>query len=152
MTQSPIKPETLLAQLEDLMCATPPIDQISCTTDINLAWLGTAAAIIEQWNIAKTPMVKSALDQINDPTGSRSEEGFRELMVLLHQARSTLRMRTIGPTNVTVAGGAVYDYFQEVRKIITLANIDLFFIDPYLDGSSFLVLYLKYSPVLLSDS
>ena len=32
------------------------------------------------------------------------------------------------------AQGAVFDYFEEVRKTIELANQELFFIDPYLDA------------------
>ncbi len=34
---------------------------------------------------------------------------------------------------MAVAAGSVFDYFDEVRKIVEGAKADLFFIDPYLD-------------------
>jgi hypothetical protein len=37
----------------------------------------------------------------------------------------------------------VFDYFDEIRKIIELAKQDLFFIDPYLD-SEFVSRYLSH--------
>jgi hypothetical protein len=40
--------EQLLAELEDLLRTMPPKETLGLVTDENLAWLGRAAAVIEQ--------------------------------------------------------------------------------------------------------
>jgi hypothetical protein len=68
---------------------------------------------------------------------------FRGIMVLLHEARHQLMMETQGPTDIAIAGGRIFDYFDEIRKIIELAKEDLLFVDPYLD-SEFVSRYLPH--------
>jgi hypothetical protein len=63
-----------------------------------------------------------------------SQSGYRRTLALLNEARHTLRMETVGPLSLPVAHGQVFDYFDEVRKIIELAKQDLLFVDPYLDA------------------
>jgi hypothetical protein len=52
-------------------------------------------------------------------------------------------METVGPLSLPVAHGQVFDYFDEVRKIIELAKQDLLFVDPYLDAE-FVSRYLSH--------
>jgi hypothetical protein len=136
--------ERLLAELEDLLRTMPAKEKLGQTTDENLAWLGRAAAIIEQWNMPKTLLFNLALDKFHDQVMPlRSGLGFREIMTLLHQARSDLRMRTVGPTNIALPQGGVFDYFDEVRKTVELADSEVFFVDPYLDAE-FVSRYLPH--------
>ena len=54
---------------------------------------------------------------------------MKESMIILtslHQARHILRMQTGGPINVVVDQGAVFDYFDGIRKIIEIAKQDFF--------------------------
>ena len=39
-------------------------------------------------------------------------------------------MKTLGPLNVVVGQGLVFDYFDEIRKQIALAKSALFIVDP----------------------
>ena len=48
------------------------------------------------------------------------------------------------PSAVAIPRGNTFDYFDEVRKIIELAKLDLFFIDPYLDPE-FVARYLPHA-------
>src|SRR5256885_16098114 len=64
--------------------------------------------------------------------------------MLLHRAAHDLRMETGGLTAVVIPKGNTFHYFDEVRKIIEEAKLDLFFIDPYLD-SEFVSRYLPYA-------
>jgi len=52
-------------------------------------------------------------------------------------------MRTIGPVNAAMGHGRVFDYFDEVRKLIEPAKQDLLFVDPYLDAE-FVSRYLPH--------
>ena len=66
-------------------------------------------------------------------------------MILIEEARADLRLATLGPINTAIGQGDVFDYFDEIRKIATLATADLFFIDPYLDAE-FISRYLPHVP------
>lgn len=52
----------------------------------------------------------------------------RSVLTLLQLTTNTYTTRSLGQ-------GAVYDYFEEVRRLLTGAQQDLLFIDPYIDPS-----------------
>jgi hypothetical protein len=52
-------------------------------------------------------------------------------------------MKTVGPLNAAIGKGSVFDYFDEVRKIVEPAAKDVLFVDPYLDAE-FVARYLPH--------
>lgn len=52
-------------------------------------------------------------------------------------------MRTAGPLSIGVPAGRVFEYFDELRKLIEAARSDLFIVDPYLDAE-FVSRYLPF--------
>ena len=64
------------------------------------------------------------------------------MVILLHEARADLQME-VGITGVVVPEGGVFDYFDEVRKMIETARTEVFFIDPYLNAD-FVSRYLPH--------
>lgn len=64
-------------------------------------------------------------------------------MTLLHSAQHDLRMQTLGPVNVAVSKGSVFEYFDEIRKTLEGARQDVLFVDPYLDAE-FVSRYLAH--------
>ena len=52
-------------------------------------------------------------------------------------------MKTLGPVSAAIGSGRVFDYFDELRKIIETAQTDVFFIDPYLEAD-FVSRYLPH--------
>jgi hypothetical protein len=91
----------------------------------------------------KVVLFNMATTRLSSIFASDFNIGVREMMVLLHQARNDLRMRTLGPTNLALPRGGVFDYFDEVRKTIELANQEVLFVDPYLDAE-FVSRYLPH--------
>jgi len=138
-----VKKEQLLAEIEDIIRTMPPRPTIRHETEENLSWMGRVSAAIEQWNPAKSAALSKYLDDFGSVLARPSIEAFRRIVTLLHQARHDLRMQTAGPLSVVVPAGLVFDYFDEVRKIVESAKIDLFFIDPYLDAE-FVSRYLPH--------
>jgi hypothetical protein len=135
--------EQLLAEIEDLLRTTPPLETIREGTENGHAWLGRVSAAIESWNKLKMIHVTQFLSDIHGFYASFATSGFAGLRTLLHQARSDLRMQTLGPANVAVPHGMVFDYFDEIRKIVEVARQDLLFVDPYLDAE-FVSRYLPH--------
>jgi hypothetical protein len=138
--------EELLGEVEDILRTMPPPETLSHPTNDNFAWLGRVSAFIEAWDSRKCIPLGVAMDQFHGVMARNVEEGFRKILTLLHQARHDLRMKTIGPVNAAVGHGRVFDYFDEVRKIIEPAKQDLLFVDPYLDAE-FVSCYLPHVSV-----
>ena len=55
------------------------------------------------------------------------------ILTMLQEARADLRLE-VGQVSVVVRKGQVFDYFDEIRKVIEMAQSEVFFIDPYLDA------------------
>lgn len=136
--------EQLLAEVEDLLKTMPPRPTIRHETEENLSWMGRLSAVIEAWNPAKGTILHQNLDEFRSVNALDATRGFRSLVTLLHQAGHDLRMQTIGPTNIALGRGMVFDYFDQIRKVLELAKQDLFFIDPYLDAD-FISRYLPHA-------
>ena len=136
--------EDLLGEVEDILRSMPPRETLRHSADENFAWLGRVAAFVEIWNSLKSFSLSLAINEFHGQGAREAQEGFRKILTLLHQARQDLRMKTVGPVNAAVGHGQVFDYFDEVRKIIEPASQDLFFIDPYLDAE-FVSRYLPHA-------
>lgn len=139
----PLTNEQLLAEIEDILRTMPPRPTIRHETEENFAWLGRVSAVIEQWDPPKAILLRGYLDQFHGNMAREAAEGLRKVMTLLHQARNDLRMKTLGPMNIAIGHGMVFDYFDEIRKIVEAATQEVFFIDPYLDAE-FVARYLTH--------
>ncbi len=133
--------EQLLMELEDLLRNTPPQQTIRQQTPENFSWLGRTAAALEAWNMVKGGMAKVDINNIQSSSIRMYTDGYRKTLTVIHQAIHELRMKTTGPLSVAVGTGGVFDYFDEIRKILESANTDVLFIDPYLDAE-FVARYL----------
>lgn len=135
--------EQLLVEIEDLLRTMPPRPTIRHETEENLSWFGRASAVVEEWNPGKGTLMRDLLDRVHGLQGHDASVALRRLLTLLHQVRHDLRMQTLGPLNVAVAQGMVFNYFDEIRKVIELAKQELLFIDPFLDAE-FVSRYLPH--------
>jgi hypothetical protein len=135
--------EELLGEVEDILRTMPPRETLRHPTDENFAWLGRVSAFIEAWDSSKRSTLGAAMDHFHSQSARDAQEGLRKILTLLHQARHDLRMNTIGPVNAAMGRGRIFDYFDEVRKIIEPARYDLLFVDPYLDAE-FVSRYLPH--------
>ena len=125
----------LLSEVEELLRTRPSETAIRESTEENFSWIGRVSAVMARLDPVAAALLMTTVDKINDPVNIfRSNTGYREIMIALNKARHELRMRTVGPTNVAVPQGAVFDYFDEIRKAIEAATQEVFFVDPYLDA------------------
>ena len=136
--------ERLLSEVEDILRIAPTIEEFvrDSGSDKHLAWLGRAAAAIKRWDIAYTPRVSAVLANIPFDGYVVCNEALATLKVLLQQAKADLRAE-LGRGSLVVAEGQVFEYFDELRKVIETARTDVFFVDPYLDAE-FVSRYLPY--------
>ena len=136
--------ERLLPEIEDILRVAPTIEEFASDSgsDEHLAWLGRAAAAIQRWNIVYMPTVSAALRNVPSDNRHLCRDTLTTLKILLQQAKSDLRVE-LGRGSVVVAEGRVFEYFDELRKVIETARSDVFFVDPYLDAD-FVSRYLPY--------
>jgi hypothetical protein len=138
-----ITPEQLLAEIEDVIRTMPPRATIRHETPENLSWLGRASAVIHLWDPARAITFDRHVTNIHATMARDADQGLRGAITMLHQAGHELRLKTVGPLTVAVGQGGVFDYFDEVRKVIEAAKLNLFFVDPYLDAE-FVSRYLPH--------
>lgn len=135
--------EQLLVEVEDLLRTMPPRQTILHESPENFVWFGRLSAVIEEWDSPKSIFLGLALDQLHRMNTFEFKDGYRKVMTLLHQAQHNLRMQTLGPVNVAVSKGNVFEYFDEIRKALEGAKQDVLFVDPYLDAE-FVSRYLAH--------
>jgi hypothetical protein len=139
----PLTHEQLLGEVEDLLRNAPPLATIEEHTENAIAWLGRLSAVIRAWDSTRSPEVMLGQMEMESINAYKMGEGYRRVLTLLHEARHALRMQTVGPLSVAMAHGQVFDYFDELRRVIEGAKQDLLFVDPYLD-SEFVSRYLSH--------
>ncbi len=135
--------EELLGEVEDILRTMPLRETLRHSNDENYAWLGRVSAFIEAWDASKSIPLTLAMNLFQGRDARLAQGGLSKILTLLHQARTDLRMKTIGPINEAMGHGQIFDYFDEIRKIIEPAKQDIFFIDPYLDAE-FVSRYLPH--------
>ncbi|MBI5889873.1 MAG: hypothetical protein HZB47_04255 [Nitrosomonadales bacterium] len=126
--------EQLLAEVEDILRTMPPRATIRHEIPENYAWLGRAAALVSEWNTAKAIAFDGLVSTVHATRAIDAGQAVNGIMTMLHQVRHSLRLNTVGPLSVAVSQGAVFDYFDELRKVIEGAKLDLLFVDPFLDA------------------
>ena len=130
-----MKKEQLLAEVEDILRSMPSRELfIKGEMDAEtVAWVGRAVAVIDRWNLVYSVEGSAAAGDVRAKNTSRANDGALKLHMLLCQARADLRME-VGQLSVVVPQGQVFDYFDQLRKVIEMARFELFFVDPYLDA------------------
>jgi hypothetical protein len=135
--------EQLLAEVEDVLRTMP--SRATIRDPENAAWFGRALAAIERWNSGKGILIAAPyVKDVMDGNMLISGKALHGLTVLIHQAHHDLLAQVPGAGSIAVPRGMVFDYFDEVRKVIQLAKQDLFFVDPYLDAD-FVSRYLPHA-------
>ena len=132
----------LLAEVEDLIRTAPqPGSQVDAGEA--QAWIGRLSAVLKMWNRIETVGLSLSVSKYQSVEAQQSYKGHAELMVKLQEARFDLRMKSVGPISVAINAGGIFDYFDEMRKLIESAATDIYFVDPYLDAE-FISRYLVH--------
>jgi hypothetical protein len=137
--------EQLLAEVEDILRTMPPRETIRHELPENYSWIGRVSALVSNWNPVMAIAYRGYLGVFQGPMAREAGRALQQILTLLHEARHDLRMKTLGPANVAIGQGMVFDYFDEVRKIVEAAQQDILFVDPYLDAE-FVSRYLPHVP------
>jgi hypothetical protein len=137
---SSVTKERLLTEIEDIIRQQPPNERIRQ----DAAWFGRALAAIENWDRSKIVSAFLFHSQFLSNTGLRGGDHLHQFVALLHQARHDLLMQVPSAGSVAVSGGMVFEYFDQLRKVIEMAKQDILFVDPYLDAE-FVSRYLPHA-------
>jgi len=129
-----VSSQQLLAEVEDVLRTMPPREALSPDVPEISSWLGRASAVMAMWDPIRAVSFTAYVALINTNRAREAEPAVRNMITMLHQALNELRLKTVGPLNTALGEGAVFEYFDEVRKVVETAKSDLFFIDPYLDA------------------
>jgi hypothetical protein len=130
-----VPPEALLSEIEDVIRTMPSRDAMGHDDPNTLAWIGRASAVAHAIDMTRaTVLFDGHARNLGSGASSQYHSAVRGVVTMLHHMRHELRMKVGSPTSTAIAGGGVFDYFDEIRKVIAEARADLFFVDPYLDA------------------
>lgn len=139
-----ISDEQLLFEVEDILRTMPDVESLGSNLADVMAWIGRASAAIHAWDSIKATIgFDSHVTKLSSSNIRDYSTALRGVIIMLHQAQHDLRMKTVGPLSVGVSKGSVFEYFDEVRKVIEQAKSDVLFIDPFLDAE-FVSRYLPF--------
>jgi len=129
----PLSPQDKLALVESIIRDAPDRGSAHVTTDENLEWHGRVLSLAEFCDLTTQHTLTSASNRTLGSEFFRAG-GFAEMMVTLRRIRHSLLIQLGGPPNLAVTAGAVFEYFDAIRKVLAEAREDLLFVDPYLDA------------------
>ena len=145
-----IPPEQLLLEVQDVIRSMPSPNDFATNANQSITWLGRASAVMSNWDMPRStlyfePEVRRYTNLLANKERVNFEPFRNSLLMHLHQAENDLRLRTSGPLSVGIGTGRVFEYFDEIRKLIESARVDLLFVDPYIDAE-FVSRYLPLVP------
>jgi hypothetical protein len=151
-----------LYEIEQVIRSRPPRSTIRHETDENFEWFGVAQAVIERWRADKSILFDGYIKEIHHQQVGSVNTGYIKVMVMLNEARYSLRMFVEPATDIMIEAGGTYQYFEEIRRLIELSTSEIFFIDPYInadfvskylvhikDGVRVRILTKEYIPTLI---
>ena len=140
-----LSPEQLAFEVEDILRSMPGKRDFVANPDECLPWLGRASAAMASWNSTKAIFkFEPLIEFLSSPGGADPGPAIRSVLVLLHQAKNELRLQSPGSLSIGIDAGQVFEYFDELRRVVETAKIDLLFVDPYLDAE-FVSRYLPHA-------
>jgi len=144
MSGNKLSDENLISEVELLIRTAPDRHQLRSPRTETWAWLGRAKAVLQAWNPIEAAGADVVISGIQNSLAEVSHQAHMTLMTLLSQAQNDLRMRIGGPISMAIGHGMTFSYFDELRKIIELASVDLLFVDPYMNAD-FVSQYLPHA-------
>lgn len=137
--------DQLAVEIEDVIRSMPGPRDFGSNPDKCIPWLGRANAAMHSWDSVKSIVhFDPVIQQLSKANAHLDFSAMRRnILMQLHQAQSDLRLRSTGPLSIGVESGRVFDYFDEVRRIIESAKTDIYFIDAYIDAE-FISRYLPH--------
>lgn len=130
-----LSPERALVEIDELLRTLPEADQFlhpSVYPDA-APWSGRFTAVMRAISF---PMGASAGAAVIGLEATYSVDMARNRCIsLLHEARYSIVLQMPAPTSIQIGAKAPFDYFDEVRKLVSTSVSDLLFVDPYLDPS-----------------
>ncbi|MFC7514353.1 hypothetical protein ACFQUU_04985 [Herbaspirillum sp. GCM10030257] len=140
--QPQIPPAQLAAEFDALIRAIPNRKTLHHDIDVNHEWLGQAVGLVMLADPLRGSFFKGLVENLYSPIFNPADI-IQKIIVSLQQYKTEWRMKSGGPLTVAFEAGKPFDYFDEVRKILESATIDVLVVDPYL-GADFVSRYLPH--------
>lgn len=129
-----MSPEQLRYEIEDLLRTMPSPQEFVQTGNLALVeWVGRAKAVLAAWDGSRAIKFDTFYHRTRMHSPGTVAAGYADIVSLLHEARHSLRLASAAPTAVAIPSNSPFEYFDELRKIVSTATTDVFFVDPYLD-------------------
>ena len=134
--------DQLLGEVDELIRTMPSLEVFQKHDSDTAPWEGRTISILRAWSAWESGGCEYAVSELYSSDATAARKGYSRLRRLLYQARTALQVNT-GRISTVVGAGAVFEYFDELRRIIETARVEVFFVDPYLEAD-FVARYLPH--------
>lgn len=127
-----------LAELRAVDTSMPKFSGYEVLSEEELAWLGRAYAAVHQWSSFESAGVKTATDWLGMP--GMIEQNLNKIRACIKRGIADLELKirlTPTSTQQVYGPGAVYDFFNDLARIIRSSTRDILIADPYMDAEIF---------------
>lgn len=136
MSSTPsIDPLVLLAELRALAETAPDFDQFIASSRSHHEWLGKLHALIRPFNALDAQKVAFASEMLG--MSVVRDLYLSQIMSTLHRTIADLEHQVPNQPTQVFGPGAVYDFYKNLREVLSTAQTTIFVIDPYLDETIF---------------
>lgn len=142
-----ISEEQCLAVLRDLLQRVP----VNTYTEDALAWYADVAGAVAAYSpveaVTFNGLVASVanLGVMNTVAVNRRDQSCTEFAMRARALFRRLQLQTNGFVTAQFEPGQIYDYFEEIRRLLAASTREVVFIDPWLN-SEFVTRYLPQVP------
>jgi hypothetical protein len=103
-----MKTADLLAEIEDIIRLMPARAMLMRDTQENFSWLGRVVAAVARWSPDAGERARRCVEKLQAVMAADAQRGYLGLMVILNEARSDLRLETLGPINTAIGAWACF--------------------------------------------
>src|SRR5262245_8977483 len=125
-----LSPEQLLAELDELLRTMPPLMSFGRnSSDAAIDWMARLQALMQLIGPSRAKRALTTVDNLRSYYEGLVEIGYKDALLQIHTERHSLRFEA-GFSSTAVNAGRVFDYFDELRKVVESAKSDILFVDP----------------------
>ena len=138
-----IPPKVLASHFDELIRAMPERAALGRDSEESTQWLAMASALVRMADPVRAVDFQYNVKQIAHLGSSFNSVNVRNVVTTVLQFRIEANLLGGGPVTTVFDAAKPFDYFDEVRRVISLATTDILFADPYLNAD-FIARYMPY--------
>lgn len=128
-----ISNDQLLQLLRECLRTTPDRGELLAGKAETQAWVGRVNALLKRWKGGQSIESEMILFGSSERNPTALRKTYKQITAKINEAIFDLQLSTGNFETAVIDEGSVFDYFDQIRDLVTEAQSDIYFIDPYIN-------------------